>query len=81
MANLAAFDLGFVLVHEGSLLVGVALVTNLILADRRAKLVFLKSAVRIVAIVALHQSFIHTMMERARELGADVHVAAVAEFR
>jgi len=36
---------------------------------------------RIMAVVALDQPFIHSMMERTSELRPHVHVAAVAEFR
>jgi hypothetical protein len=54
VANLAALDFGFVLVHEGAPLIGVALVTNFILTGHRAELVPLKSPVRVVAVIALH---------------------------
>ena len=81
MANFAALDFGFVLVHEGALLIGVALVANLVLTGHRAQLVPLESPVRVVAVTALHQSFIYTMVKRAHELCPHIQVAAVAEFR
>ena len=54
VASLAALDLGFVLVHEGALLIGVALVANFILTSHGAQLVALESPVRVVAVIALH---------------------------
>src|SRR5271165_4012535 len=81
MAHLAALDLGFMLVNERPLLVGVALVTNFVLASHGAKLVPLKPPMRIVAVVALHESFIHAVVKGARELRPHVHVAAVAQLR
>ena len=54
VASFAALDFGFVLVNEGALLIGVALVANLILTNHRAKLVPLESPVRVVAVIALH---------------------------
>ncbi len=80
MARLATFDFGFVLIHERPLLVSVALIANLVLANRGAELVPLKSAMGVVAIVALHQTFVYSMMERPSELRPDIHVAAVAEL-
>jgi hypothetical protein len=54
VANFAALDFGFVLVHEGALFVSVALVTNLVLTGHCAQLVPLEAAMRIVAVIALH---------------------------
>jgi hypothetical protein len=54
VASFAALDFGFVLVHEGASLIGVALVTNLVLTGNRAELVPLESPVRVVAVIALH---------------------------
>lgn len=81
MTSHASFNFGFVLINERALLIGVALVASLVLSNRRAELVPLEAAVRIVAVVALHQPFIHSMMKRASELCPDVHVAAIAKFR
>jgi hypothetical protein len=54
VASLAALDFGFVLVNEGALLIGVALVANFVLTSHRAQLVPLESSVRVVAVIALH---------------------------
>ncbi len=81
VANLAALDFGFVLVHEGALFIGVALVANFVLTGHRAQLMPLEAAMRIVAVIALHQSFIYTMVKRAHELCPHIQVAAVAESR
>jgi len=53
VAGYAAFNLCFVLVNEWALFIGVALVADFILANRGTQLVALKSAMRIVAVVAL----------------------------
>ena len=81
VASLAALDFGFVLVDEGPLFIDVALIANFILTSHAAQLVALESPVRVVAIIALHQSFIYTMVKRAHELCPDIQVAGVAEFR
>jgi hypothetical protein len=81
MTNLAALDFGFVLVHEGALFISVAFVTNFVLTGHRTQLVLLEAAVRIVAVIALHQSFIYTMVKRACELCPHIQVTAVAEGR
>jgi hypothetical protein len=81
VASLAALDFGFVLVHEGALFIDVALIANFILTGHRAQLVALESPVRVVAVIALHQSFIYTMVKRAHELCLHIQVAGVAEFR
>jgi hypothetical protein len=81
VANLAALDFGFVLINEGALLIGMTLITNFILTGHRAQLVPFESAMWIVAVIALHQSFIYTMVKRAHELCPHIQVAAVAEFR
>ena len=44
------------------------------------QLLRLERAVRAVAVIALHQSFVHPMMESPGELRSDIHVAAVAEL-
>src|SRR5271156_3089515 len=80
VASLAALDFGFVLVHEGALFISVALVANFILSSHGAQLVPLESAMRVVAVITLHQSFIYTMVKRTRELCPDVQMAGVAEL-
>jgi predicted cation transporter len=81
VANFAALDFGFVLVHEGALLIGVALVADLVLTGHGAQLVPLESPVRVVAVIALHQSFVYAVMKRTHELCPHIQVAGVAEFR
>jgi hypothetical protein len=81
VASLTALDFGFVLVHEGSLFIDVALIANFILTGYAAQLVALESPVRVVAVIALHQSFIYTMVKRTRELCTDIQMARVAKFR
>jgi len=54
--------------HERPLLVRVALETDHILRRRRSQLMRSLRPVRIVAVRALHQSFVHSMVERHVEL-------------
>jgi hypothetical protein len=81
VASLAALDFGFVLIHEGALFIDVALVANFVLTGHGAQLVALESPMRVVAVIALHQSFVYTMVKRTRELCPDIQVAGVAKFR
>jgi len=53
MTDRAALEFGFVLVDKWSLLLGVALVADLVIAVGPAKLVRLETTMRIVAIAAL----------------------------
>jgi hypothetical protein len=53
VTDYAAFKLCFVLINEWALLVGMALVADFVLANGGTQLVALKSAMRIVAVVAL----------------------------
>ena len=80
VADGAALQLGFVLVNEGSLLIGVAFVADLVLPGGGAQLVGFKSAVGIVTVVALEQSFVDAVMKWPGELRADIQMAAVAKF-
>src|SRR5262249_29077507 len=65
----AAFDLhGFVFIHERSRFVRMAFETNLILRSRSPQLPRKESAMRVMTIGALHQAFVHSMMERPVEL-------------
>jgi len=68
------------LIDERTLFFCVALETNSILSCRRAELALHKSAMRIVAIVALHQAFVHPMMERPVELLFCFEVATVTKL-
>src|SRR5450432_1075290 len=81
MACLATLDLRLMLINERALLVGMALVADLVLACDSAQLVAFKSTMGIVAVAALHQPFIYTMVKRTCELCAHIHVTAVAKLR
>jgi hypothetical protein len=80
MADDAAFDFGFVLINEWPLLIGVAFITDFVLAYRRAQLMAFKSTMRVVAIVAQHQPLIYPVMEWTRKLCAHVQVASVTKL-
>ena len=81
MADSATFDLGFVLVDEGPLLFGVALIANLVVTVGSTELMRQKSSMRIVAVGALQQSFVDAMVKWPGELSADIQMARVTEFR
>ena len=82
VARLAAFDLHRLMFkHKRSALFRVAGVAHRVLRRGRPHLFRLNCAVRIVAVVALHQPLVHSMMERHRELRFLLCVAAVAKFR
>ena len=44
-------------------------------------MVALETPMRVVAVVALNQSFVYPMVKRPREFRADIQVAAVAKLR
>ena len=82
MAGRAAFYLhDLVFIHERSRFVRVTLETNLVLRSRSPQLPGQESAMRIVAIGALHQAFVHSMVEWPVELLVLVEMAAVAQRR
>ena len=82
MTRLAALNLHrFVLKNERPLFVRVAGKTNLVLRRRCAHLLWPRCAMRIVAIRALHQPFVHAMMKGHLKLGLLLQVAAVAKLR
>jgi hypothetical protein len=81
MTDHAAFDFRFVLVYKRSLLFAMALVANLVARSVRAQLLGAKRAMRAMAIIALDQAFIDTVVERSRELRTHIHVARVTKFR
>jgi hypothetical protein len=81
MADSATFDLGFVLVDEGPLLFGVALVANLVVTVGSTELMRQKSAMSIVAVGALQQSFVDAVMKWPGELSAHIQMARVTELR
>jgi len=66
---------------EGTLLVGVALVTDRIAAGESFYLAQRGSSVDVVAVVTLNQPFIDPMMVGFREVGFLRHVTAVTELR
>lgn len=82
MACLASIDLyGRMLVHKRPLLVRVALEADRILRGGGLHLLGLDCAVRIVAVRALDQTFVHTMMERHVELRLLLQMTCVTKFR
>ena len=67
------------LVNERALFLGVAFVADLVSCGIRSQLFRAKRPMRIMAIVALQQSFIHPMVERPGKFCPDIHVAGVTE--
>src|SRR5579883_242178 len=89
MTGLASFDANRgMLVNEGPSFVHVAFQTRFLVAERlfdHARPVshapgWRERAVGIMAVRALHEPFVHAMLGRHLELGANRVVAAVAEF-
>ncbi len=81
MARLASIHLhGRVLKHKRSLLVDVALEADCVLRGGSPHLVRLHRAVYVVAIGALDQTLIHSMMKRHVELGFLLEMAPIAKF-
>ena len=70
-----------VFVNKRSLFVGVTLDARRVSAGRESGLFELETAVRIVAIAALHRSFQHFVMERQVELVLGLGVTAQAKLR
>ena len=68
------------LVHERPGFFGVALEAHRILRGSGPQLARQESAMRIMAIAALHQPFVNTMMKGSRELLLGFEMAAVAEL-
>jgi len=81
VADHAAFDFCFVLIHEGALFFGVALVADRVPRRVGAELLGTFATMRIVAVVALKQALRNAMMEGTSKLGPDVLVANVAKPR
>ena len=76
-------SLGFhrhVLVDEGSLLVGVALVANGVASGSSAHLAQRRCAMHVVAIAAGEQTLVHTMAVGTGKVGAGRGMAAIAKF-
>lgn len=81
VAGCASFRLHHrMFMNKGSSLLRMALETNRVIGGGCAQLPYLESAVLVVAIRALHQAFVHPMMEGPAELLFDFQVAAVAEL-
>jgi hypothetical protein len=82
VASLATFDFhDLVLEDVGSLFVGVAFEARDILRGRGAQLVSPDSAMRIVAIGALNEAFIHAMVEGHFKLRPHLKMAGVTKLR
>ncbi len=78
MAGDAALGLHrHVLVDEGPLLVGVALVTNGVAAGERARLPHGRGSMKVMAVVALNQAFIYAMVKRFGKVALFCLVAAI----
>src|SRR5215470_2168874 len=81
MAGCATFRLNHgMFVHEGAGFVGVALEADGVLGGRRSQLARQKSAVWIMAVIALHQALVDTMMKSSRELLFRLQMAAVTKL-
>jgi hypothetical protein len=81
VAGLAPIDFDWlVLEDERSLLIGVTLEADGVLRGIRTHLLGLHRAVYVVAIAALDQAFVHSMMEGHVELSLLLEMASVAEL-
>ena len=81
MAGLTSVDLHrLVFENKRTLLVRVALEADRVLRGRSPHLVGFHRAVHVVAIAALDQPLVHSMMERHVELGLLLEMAPVAKF-
>ncbi len=67
--------------HEGSLLIHVTLETDGVLRRRRAQLLGQKAAMLIVAIRALNQFLVYSVVKRLIEVGPRLKVTRVAQTR
>ena len=72
---------GRVFVYKRALLVRVTFKANLILRGRSPHLLGPHRTVHVVAIAALDQALVHSMMERHIELGSLLKVAGIAKLR
>ena len=70
-----------VLINKRTCLFRMALHTDGIPGDAASQSLVLEGAMRIVTIAAIHQPFIHLVMERLRKSGLYVSVAGIAELR
>ena len=67
--------------NEWTLLLAMTLVTNLVLIGGSPQLGSAGSTLRVMAISAFYQSLIHSMAEGAIELGLNLGVALIAQYR
>ena len=81
MANDAALYQRLVMVDERPLLVGMAVEADCVPGRVGPQLLRPERAMRVVAVVALHQPFIYTVVKRACELRSHILVAAVTQLR
>ena len=81
MAGFATLNLhNFMLECEGTTLLGVTRKTDRVLRRRRSDLLCRNGAVRIVAIAALDQALVHTVVKRHVKLRLLLSVAGVAQL-
>src|ERR1700757_4517338 len=82
VAGDATFDLHCLMFEDkGAGFVRVAFETDRVLGDGRSRLANQESAMRIVAVVAFHESLVNAVMEGARELLLCFEMTAVTELR
>ena len=82
VAGNATFDLHCLMFeNKGTGFVRVAFETDGVFGDGRPRLANQESTMRIVAVVAFHESLVNTVMEGARELLLCFEMAAVTELR
>ena len=82
MARDASFGLHRrVLEYEWALFIAVAFKAHQVFRTRRAQLPCQESAVRVLAVRALHQAFVHAVMKGTGELLFLVKVAGIAKLR
>ena len=82
MTSNAAFGLNrSMFINKGTLLVCVTLEAGRVDAGRESRLFEFKTAVRIVAVAALHSAFQHLVMERQLKLMLGLAVTSQTELR
>ena len=70
-----------VLINKRTCLFRMALHTDSIPGDAASQFLLLECPVWVMTIAAVHQAFVHLMVERLRKSGLDVSVAGIAELR
>ena len=82
MATAAAFSLHWnMFVDEGPLLIDMALVANGVAAGESPYLTQSGGSMRVMAVYALHQSFVHPVVIGLGKVGLRRSVASVAQLR